>query len=263
MKKILLFSMIALFCMPAFAQLSTRENQEPSVFKTGTRPEQGDIGIWVGPSITEFIQMADKEINWRGMPLINFKFYLTDELVLRAGLQIYNKSQGLTGKERQPDSADFKFSKSNTYFMITPGIEYHFTPKNLVDVYIGASLPLGCNAISNKSTTTIGKDKIKNNQTQNQFLLGIGAFVGLQCFVADLPLAIGLEFGISGFGKFGGATKNVVTEKNENGKYEDKKYFTYDDPEFGSGMMQAKKISTSKFELGYDLRVTLSYYFNR
>ena len=255
--------MIALFCMPAFAQLSTRENQEPSVFKIGTRPQKGNLGIWIGPSITEFIQMADQNINWRGMPLINFKFYTSNRFVVRVGLQIYNKSQGLTAKETEPDEVDVKHSKSNTYFMLSPGVEYHFTPKNVVDVYVGGSLPIGCNSIVNKTKYTVGKDKLKYNQMQNQFLLGFGAFTGLQCFVADLPLAIGLEFGISGFGKFGGAVKNVVSEMNEKGKYEDKTYYTHYDADFGEEMMQAKKISTSKFELGYDLRITLSYYFGK
>jgi len=263
MRKILLFSIIALFCLPGFAQISTRENQEPSVFKTGTRPQKGNFGIWIGPSITEFIQMADDNINWRGMPLINFKYYTSDRFVFRVGLQIYNKSHGLTAKQRLTDSVDLKHSKSNTYFMITPGVEYHFTPKNVVDVYVGGSLPLGCNSIINKTSYSLGKDKIKYNQIQNQFLFGFGTFVGLQCFVADLPLAIGLEFGLSGFGKFGGAVKNVVSEMNEKGKYEEKVYYTHYDAEFDEGMMQAKKISTSKFELGYDLRITLSYYFGK
>jgi len=263
MKKILLFSTIALFSLSAFAQLSTRENVDPYVFKTGTRPQAGDLGMYVGPSITEIIQMADAEINWRGMPLLNFKYYGTDRFVYRLGLQIYNKSQGLKAKELQPDSIDLKNSRSQTYFMLTPGIEYHFTPKNICDVYVGANLPIGVNSIVEKSSYTLGKDKLYHNQTQNKFLLGIGAFIGMQFFVADLPLAIGIEGGISGFGKFGGAVKNVYNEKNENDVYEKKTVYTHYDTDFGNGMMQAKRISTNKFELGYDFRLTFSYYFSK
>jgi len=263
MKKILLLSVIALFSLSTFAQLSTRENVDPYVFKTGTRPQQGDIGLWIGPSITEIIQMIDDDINWRGMPMLNLKFYTSDRSVARIGLQIYNKSQGLTAKQRQPDSVDLKHSKSHTYFMLTPGIEHHFTPKNICDVYIGANLPIGVNSIVNKSSHTLGKDKVYHNQTQNQFLIGIGAFVGLQFFVADLPLAIGVEGGLSGLGKFGGVVKNVYNEINADGKYEKKTMYTHFDTEFGEGMVLAKKISSNKFELGCDFRLTFSYYFNK
>jgi len=263
MKKILLFSMIALFSLTALAQLNTRENADPYVFKTGTRPQQGDCGIYIGPSFTEIIQMIDDDINWRGMPMCNFKYYASDQFVFRLGLQIYNKSQGLTVKQREPDSVDTKNSKSQTYFLITPAIEHHFTPKNICDVYIGANLPLGVNSIVEKASYTVGKDKLYHNRTQNQFLLGIGAYIGLQFFVADLPFAIGIEGGLSGLGKFGGAVKNVLNEMNEQNEYEVKKYYTYNDRDFGQGMVQAKKISTSKFELGYDFRLTFSYYFNK
>ena len=253
--------MIALFSLSTFAQLSTRENVDPYVFKTGTRPEKGDIGFWIGPSITEFIRMADKDFNWRGMPMLNFKFYTSDKAVIRLGLQIYNESKGLTVKERVPDSVDTKQTYSKTYFMLTPGIEYHFTPKNLCDVYIGANIPIGASSEITKDSFTMGKDKLYHNTSRNQFLLGIGAFIGFQFFVADLPLAIGIETGLGGFGKFGGAVKNVYNEKNAKGDYEKKTMYTYNDNEFGGGLIQAKKIGTNKFEFGYDVRITFSYYF--
>jgi hypothetical protein len=259
MKKILVFSMIALFSLSAFAQLSTRENADPYVFKTGTRPQQGNFGIWIGPSIMEFIQMADDNINWRGMPLLNFKFYISDKTVFRLGLQIYNKSQGMKAKEVDLVEGDVKMSKSKTYFMINPGIEYHFTPKNLCDVYIGANIPIGANTNVEKNSFTFGKDNVYHNISQNQFLLGIGAFVGLQFFIADLPLAIGLEGGLSGLGKFGGAIKHVYNELNESNTYEKKIYYEYNDDEFGN--WEAKKISSNKFEFGCDVRITFSYFF--
>jgi hypothetical protein len=231
------------------------------VFKTGTRPQKGDIGLWVGPSIMEFIQMADNNINWRGMPLLNLKFYFSDKTVFRLGLQIYNKSQGLKAKETIApiDSTDVKLSKSKTYFMINPGIEYHFTPKNICDVYLGANIPIGANTNMEKNSYTFGKDKVYHNVSQNQFLLGIGAFVGLQFFIADLPIAIGLEGGLSGLGKFGGPTKHVYNELNEKNTYEKKIYYEYNDEDFGN--WEAKKISSNKFEFGYDFRITFSYYF--
>ena len=257
----LLLSVIALLNFSVFAQLSTRENVTPYVFKTGTRPQAGDLGIYIGPSFTEIVQMIDDDINWRGMPLLNFRYYNSDQFVFRFGLQIYNKSQGLVVKQRDLDSVDTKNSRSKTYFLLTPGIEHHFTSKNLCDVYIGANLPIGLNSFVEKNSYTLGKDNIYHNLSQNQFLLGVGAFVGMQFFVADLPLAIGVECGLSGFGRFGGAVKHKERYKNVQGEYENLQYFTYDDTDFGGGMMQAKNISTNKFELGYDVRLTLSYYF--
>jgi len=262
-RSLIVLAIFALSGVSAFAQLSTRENVDPYVFKTGTRPQQGNCGIYIGPSITEFIQMADEDINWRGMPLLNFKHYTSDKFVLRLGLQIYNKSQGLRVKEAVIDSADSKNSKSKTYFMLTPAFEYHFTPKNICDVYVGANLPIGVSSIVEKSSYTLGKDNLYFNQSQNKFLLGVGVFIGMQFFIADLPLAIGIEGGLSCLGKFGGAVKNVYNEKNENDVYEKKVVYTYNNADFGEGMLQAKKISTNKFELGSDFRLTLSYFFSK
>jgi len=259
MKKILLFSTIVLFCFSAFAQLSTRENVDPYVFKTGTRPLQGDFGVWIGPSVTEIIQMIDDEINWRGMPLLNMRYYTSDKFVLRLGLQIYNLSNGLKVKENLADSVSSKYSKSETYFMITPAIEYHFTPKNVCDVYVGVNLPIGVNSMTSKTSHTLGNDKVYFNQSQNHFLLGIGAFLGMQFFIADLPLAIGVEGGLSGLGKFGGAVKNVLQDLNADNEYEKKVFYTHSD----LPGIQAKKISTTKFEFGYDVRLTFSYFFNK
>lgn len=263
-KKSLLASLIfMLSSVCAFAQLSTRENVDPSIFKVGTRPQQGNFGIYIGPSITEIVQMADESINWRGMPLLNFKYYSSDRMVFRLGLQIYNKSQGLKAKELKIDSSDFKNSKSKTYFMLTPAIEYHFTPKNICDVYVGANLPIGFSSNVEKSSYTLGKDKEYHNQIQNKFILGLGLFIGMQFFVADLPLAIGVEGGLSGLGKFGGVVKNVYNVKNADDVYEDKIDYTYDDTVFGLGRIDAKKIGTNMFELGADFRLTFSYYFSK
>lgn len=261
MKKIFLIALIFSLGINVFAQLSTRENENPYVFKTGTRPEKGNIGIFLGPSITEVIDMIDEEINWRGMPLLNFKYYTSDRFVVRAGLQIYNTSFQLKGESTDDvtgDKAEIKLSESSTYFKFTPGFEYHFTPKNLCDVYVGANLAIGVKSNTAKAFETFNGEKFENNAVQNQCILGVGAFIGMQFFIADLPLAIGGELGFGLSSNLGLQTKHVESQPNAEGKAETQTYYTYD---YQGVALQADKMSVRKMDVGADFRITFSYFF--
>jgi hypothetical protein len=257
MKKVFLFCLLAASVNMTFAQISTRENVEPYVFKTGTRPEAGTWGLWVGPSVGEIIDMADSETTWRGFPLINVKYYQTDHFVYRAGIQFYRLADKQTSKvdaEVAADSEAFKDYNSEAYFRITPGIEYHFSPKNLLDVYVGANLPLGFDRYANKQKVTLGSDVYTQNVTHTPFVWGIGGFVGLQVFVADLPFAIGLEYGLSVISRAGDQYKYTIVD---NGKKE----VFYGTNQYGDDGFT--KMYVGKSTLGNDFRVTFSYFFNK
>lgn len=263
MRKVLVVSLISFLSVSAFGQLSTRENVDPYLFQIGTRPQAGDFGLYIGPSINEVIDMIDKDVNWRGMPLLNFKHYATDRFVWRLGLQVYNTSKHLNYEDGKGDDLyKEKNSRSNTYFVVTPAFEYHFTPENLCDVYLGMNLSLGVKSNVNKQYFFVDKEDYYADAIQNQFLLGVGGFVGLQFFIADLPLAIGTELGIRGFWNFNAKTKNVVTQPNDAGELEKQTFYTSD--LLDDGVLRiGDKMSARKFDLGADFRITFSYYFSK
>ena len=207
MKKVALF-LTACFAFMCVAQAQLSEGQPRSTtIKTGNRPGAGDWGLYVGPSFSEVVDL----INWaksvkkdegiaivRGLPLVNVKYYIKDNLEFRTGIQFYNvvnKYVGTVGT----DNVAAKNKYSNALFRLSPALTYHFPTKNIVDVYMGGQLPFGFDI--DKDINELGD--FKRNATRNSFVIGIGAIVGLQVFVADLPFSIGLEYGLSGLLKCG------------------------------------------------------------
>src|SRR5574344_2544185 len=209
MKKILMITLLSLMGQVTFAQLSTRTNAEPYNFKVGTRTTEETCGLYVGPSFSEIKDMTDNKVNWRGLPYLNFKYYKTDKLVYKIGIQLYSKSESLSGEQEISNSTiETKGSNSETYFRLSPGVEYHFNSNNLLDVYTGAFLPIGYDHFG----LTNEAGDYKNNITQTPFVFGLGGYIGLQTFIADLPLAIGLEYGLSYYGRFGMQYKHTITD---------------------------------------------------
>jgi hypothetical protein len=115
--------------------------------------------------------------------------------------------------------------------MFYPGLAYHVNNQNLLDVYFGAELPFGFGGNS--------YDDGNSDQSASEFKIGLGGFVGLQAYIANLPLALGVEYGIS-------ALNHSVSDG----------VYTRD------ALTIQKDVDSSKFKLGQQVRFTLSYYFN-
>ena len=181
MKKVILSSatmLVVLFAvsMPAWGQLSDGKTFSRTI-KTGNRPGQGDWGIYIGPSVMQIIEMVDDDINWRGMPLVNVKYYATDHWETRMGLQLYNTSTNMKGRVEEV-VGKIGTGTRETYVKLMPGFAYHFSPKNLLDVYMGASMPFGFNA--DKQVEMAGDD-YKRVISRNSFLWGF-VFFFFGCF---------------------------------------------------------------------------------
>lgn len=248
MKRVLfLASCILAFHLAGFTQLTTRENV-PSVIRTGTRPQPNNWAIYIGPSVTEVLDMVDKNVSWRGVPLVNLKYYQTDRLEWRLGLLFHGTREKEKGK--LIDGGE-KVEKVNMEFYnrLMPGVAYHFSPKNVVDVYVGGYLPIGLDR--NKMIEKSGM--LKNEVSQNIFTVGLEAFIGLQWFVADLPVSFGIEYGLSGLFQNGLRKKHVVSDGETTQTYytsadeKDRRFFN--------------SLKRNRFELGNDCRVSISYYF--
>ena len=91
----------------------------------------------------------------------------------------------------------------NSQAMLYPGIAYHFSRRNLLDVYVGAELPLGWS--SDRSILESGD--MTSRTTKSAFVIGLGAFIGLQAYIADC-MGINHERGEGSYELLGAALKS-------------------------------------------------------
>lgn len=253
----------------AQAQLSEGETYASKIVN-GNRPEYGDWGLYFGPSFMEIKELVNPQISVVGLPLINVKYYATDKLEIRAGLQYGGKTTKANGNfnqeyfledntiEKSIPLVSKNFSRN---FRFSPGVAYHFSPKNILDVYMGASIPFGFDAQSSINESEFYKNEngdlkkyiYKDNASYNSFVLGLNAFIGLQAFVADLPLSLGFEYGLSGLLRTNDQTYHENTDMDGNIQ----KYYTSNKlfHEFTSLDCRSKYMNS-------DVRFTITYYFN-
>ena len=241
--------------LTAHAQLTTGE-PTAKVIRTGNRAKRGDCGLYIGATTTMFGNIFNDDVEMQPLPLINFKYMSSNHLELRVGLEAYKLSEKLKGDVNSGTNTITKVSQKygESTLLLYPGLAYHFSRLNILDVYIGAELPLGWNANSIKSTG----ESYTSNTTKRSFVLGLGAFVGLQAFIADLPLALGLEYGISSRLDAGLKYKNeTVVDNKTTISYSPSGNFNY----IHATSDEYEKLKARKGEIGGQLRLTLSYYF--
>lgn len=257
--------------LPAVAQMTTGKPSS-KVIRTGNRPEAGDFGIYLGMTSEMFNGIIDKELQMQALPLINFKYMVSDQFEARIGLELYKTSSTLKGNYTQ-DIGEQSFSlpastrNSNSNAMFYPGVAWHFSTKNILDIYVGAELPIGWDSstsLDESGTVEIGEtgDYIStissHSTTKRSFVIGLGAFVGIQAFIADLPLAIGAEFGISS--KFDTGVKYKHVEEvtgNDTQTY----YSSAIENLPGYTNTQYDSLKARTGEIGGQFRFTLTYYF--
>ncbi|MDR1878358.1 MAG: hypothetical protein LBQ64_02205 [Bacteroidales bacterium] len=240
-----------------FAQIS-EGSVNAKIIRTGNRPEAGTFGVYVGPALSDILRMADRNTSWRGFPLVNLKYYTSPNLEFRLGLQFYSessKTKGVLVNTANSDGTSYGTKSKESYNRIMPGIAYHFSSKNLVDVYLGVAIPLGYD-IDDRNSVSSDEIALVNKVKRTSFVIGGEAFIGLQCFVADLPLSLGLEYGISGLCEFGQKYKHEVANV---GGTETQIFYTTDGNAMGTNYSDLK---SQKGEAGSDIRLTISYYFN-
>ncbi len=258
--------------LPAVAQMTTGK-PSAKVIRTGNRPEAGDFGIYLGMTSEMFNGIIDKELQMQALPLINFKYMVSDQFEARIGLELYKTSSTLKGNytqdiEEQSFSLPASTRNSNSNAMFYPGVAWHFSTKNILDIYVGAELPIGWDSSTSldESGTVemLGEtgDYISiissHSTTKRSFVIGLGAFVGIQAFIADLPLAIGAEFGISSKFDTGVKYKHVeeVTGNDTQTYYSSA---IEDLPGYTNTQYDSLKARTG--EIGGQFRFTLTYYF--
>ena len=253
MKKFTFLFAAMLAVSTAFAQISTGEPHSSVIPRTGNRPQAGDFGLYVGASVTQIIDFVKLNKNkdftenafW-ALPAINLKYYFTDNWEGRIGFQFACKG---TTEKFTPKGADWVKNTSDiNYTRFLPGFAYHFNTKNIVDVYVGAQMPIGFNLIQRKGAT----DGYSVTEKNNQFVIGGGVFFGLQFFVADLPFAIGFEGGYSGTASFSGGPRTIVNNGGD-------KTTTLHHETLGD--LNVEKSLYMEGRWGADAAITFTYYF--
>ena len=270
----------------AFAQLSTRENDE-TVIKYGARPKAGDMAFVLGTSLANDSGMTAKLFSGNALQsgnILTYKFYKTDDIVIRAGIRFMNKN--LTVKGSAADSSevyapftspgagvyqnfsDVKDKTVERMYEIVPGIEKHFVAANIFDAYVGADLYLGFGSDkSQKNYTYQNGDKNFTNRKTNTTNVGIGLVSGFNVFLGHLPMSIGLEYGWNAKWTFGGVTKvkQEVTDAASSTSYS----VTYKEElastAVGSTSAKYSKLKRREFNANtnQDVRVVLHIYFAR
>lgn len=264
MKKRFLFLALCALCfsMVSFAQITTGETSAKKI-KSGNRAQAGDFGLYVGGTTEMFKDLFNDDLEVKALPLINFKYMYSDNVEFRLGMEFYKKTGTVKSEIEEGKDADKVVTKSKSHTIesrnyVYPGVAYHFSKRNLLDVYVGAELPMGWERYALKNSSEFDGDDHTENVSRGTFNIGLGAFIGLQAYIANLPLAIGFEYGISSMLHAGLRYKHVVTD--EDGK--DQTYYTNElpnNPNFDGEQYDSLKIKQG--EIGSQFRFTLTYYF--
>lgn len=270
MKKTLFLVAVLTFIvsMPISAQISTG-NPSAKEFKTGNRAQEGDFGIYLGMSSNMFKNLADKDIKFETpLPLINLKYMYTDELEFRVGLEFSKTRETMKGDEflgdmtddMKPKATETKYKVVEAENRITPGFAYHFSKHNILDVYAGAEGLLGWSRNSVYATV----DGDANDTRKASFQFGAGAFIGLQAYIGNLPLALGVEYGLSTLWESRLRYKSTSVDSDGN---EQTRYTTNADllPELNkAGLLSTnpyESMKASRGTIGNKFAITLTYFF--
>lgn len=259
-KLLTLTAIMAAISLCASAQITTGE-PSAKVIRTGNRAQAGDFGLYLGVKTDMFKDIFDSDVSLKALPLINFKYMGSDHSELRLGFEFYQTSEKIKGDAivTEDTTTEINNRDGQTDVMFYPGYAYHFGRHNILDVYVGVELPLGWSSNSNISGTQLGETMQTTKITKRSFVIGIGAFVGLQAYIANLPLAIGIEYGISSRFDTGLKYKNEITADGKT-----QTYYEVDQTAFNNLNINDesyKKLSAKKGDIGNQVRLTFTYYF--
>jgi len=287
MKKKLLSIALALVTTCSFAQLSEREN-DATMIKLGARPQAGDMSLTFGYDAGGLLDSNDADAQlftgnfFAKGDFLTFKWYKSDDMVVRVGLRLSKHSNKLSGDILDSSAVagnQFNFGgsmESKTMareYVIVPGIEKHFSSSNIFDVYAGGDLYLGFGKEDSVVNRTYGKgnnfgfdngDKDEWQATTSNTIMGIGGVVGFNVFIAHLPISLGLEYGLNMKWTMGGKTQWTHAQTVQGTTVEGAQ--TWQEAADGSSSLKFKDgMKKSKFDMdtNQDVRAVLNIYFKQ
>lgn len=257
--KYILLSAALITSTATFGQLLERENVQSRI-AAGTRPQQGNFGFMIGPSITELSEFIDDNQDIQGFPLMSFKYYLKDQIELRLSTQIYGtteKYQGtLTNEIGREDNVE-----KESFVRFMPSAHYHFASSNFLDTYAGIGIIIGSekDEVLTTDKTTLSGDYFAEHLTKKTFAWGFNVNFGMQAFIADLPLSIAAEVSIRSL-KHSKLQYENETQSSVGGVVTNQTFFQLDD---SAGALRFESLEYEEHEIGADLRFLISYYFRK
>jgi hypothetical protein len=256
MKKIVFSLMCMGLSFAAAAQISTGEPSSTTI-RTGNRAAEGDFGLYLG-AVYNYINVEGADDYFNSLPLINLKYMQSDNIEFRFGIELNKTSHNEVGTIENEDGGSFETQNKQIRVdhAIYPGFAYHFAKSNILDVYAGVELPLGYER--HNITEKWDGDNGYGILSKTCFNVGVGGFIGLQAYVANLPLAIGVEWGI--FSRWDIGQQYKMTTKESKGSDEIVRYFpTFDDARLGTNAYDELSVRDGK--VGNQIRLTISYFF--
>jgi hypothetical protein len=287
-KTLLVITLLAVGGSSAFAQgLSTREN-EAIVAKLGARPVAGDAAL---NFVIPLVGLNNNDGTQAGLfngnalasgDLLTFKWYHTDDLVIRAGIRLYADNDNISADvlndatfSEIPEGgvSSVKVSNRNRQYLIALGAEHHFTNSNIFDVYTGLDVMVGMNKEKEFTETeylnidgtlqdVVTRDLM--SRTTNSTVFGLGWVVGWNTFIAQLPISVGIEYGLSAKWILGGKTK-VVEERDVNNQNALESYSVeyYEDDALPGNIYSDMKKNQFNMDTNQNVRLTFNFYFTR
>lgn len=200
-------------------QLSTRQNNDGD-FRLGTRPQSGDAALHFIIPIVDLSADNGSDAglyNLSAGDLLTFKYYKTDNLVYRAAFRFAADNSHTSGtaadsSDVNPIFEDFElqeiqYKSIDRSYALALGAEKHFTNSNVFDVYAGGEGLIGLGKDKSVMNGTYFNGDIDNTtMTTNTTVFGFAGVVGFNVFVAELPIAVGMEYGWGGKWIFNGKT---------------------------------------------------------
>lgn len=203
MKKQILFFLVLCMAFTTKAQISDRENDE-STYLLGARPVQGNFGFFFGMSTADILDLADTSWNESGIPILNVKYYYTDKLVFKAGVHVWKKRRSIDGKLEVDTGfggwqmSEYKHTETDASWNFIVGAEKHFDLSNIIDGYVGVNTNIGYGrSVRANNIAYSNGDYMEDEGSSFGFTYGLETVIGSNIFIADWPMAFGIETGFS------------------------------------------------------------------
>jgi hypothetical protein len=246
--------------------------------RIGTRPQAGDAALnFVLPIINLSEDNGEDAGLFKGNTLsagdmLTFKYYKSDDIVLRLGLRLFadnsiSSGTGADSSETNPvgpgeNYKEFKMKETSREYKLALGAEKHFTNSNIFDVYGGGEFIIGLGRDRMVANNTFYNDDVTESMRSTRTtVFGVAGVVGFNVFVAELPVSIGMEYGWSAKWIFGGNTK-VKSTTTIGGTTTEQDYIT-DTMEPGQGERQYSSLRGREFNMdnNHSVRINLNIYF--
>jgi len=198
--------------------------------------------------------------------MLSFRYYMSSDLAIRAAVRMYKSTDKLSGEgyETTIDAGDlntFAFKNTQSEYYFVPGIEKHFLKSNVFDVFMGGDALLGIARDVNLNEFEASDGTFFNSKTTSSNIkLGLGYVVGFNVFVAQLPISVGVEYGLSLLYTTPGKAK--VELEDDTGTTE---YYTYTGSEFSPASTQFSTLKSSSIgmDTNQNVRIVLNVYFGK